>query len=959
MKPELLQKIDQVFQSALDLAPGRRAIFLDEACAGDSELRREVESLLKAHEDAGDFIEDSASDVAAKLLAEKQTLVRPGQVVGQYLVEALLGAGGMGEVYLAQDKRLGRRVALKILPASFTHDANRLRRFEQEARAASALNHPNIITIYEITKVNSTHVIASEFVKGETLRNRLAHDGLAVQAALRVAIQIADALAAAHQAGIIHRDIKPENIMIRPDGYVKVLDFGLAKLTEHASPMSIAEGLTKQVRTGSGMIMGTVGYMSPEQARGQTVDARSDIFNLGAVIYEMVAGKKAFDGDSAADTISAILKEDPPDLSAINQNISPALARIVRHCLEKNPEARFQSARDIAFALEAISGDSGTSAAALPVVTTAPAKNRERLAWIAAIAFLFLGALPFVIAYLGRGTEETSAVRFSVAAPEKVSLKSGPSISPDGRRLVFVATDSSGKNMLWLRELDSLATQTLPGTEDATDYSFWSPDSRFVAFFAGGKLKKIDVSGGGLQTVCDASEGRGGTWNSEGVIVFAPSSGDGLYRVSAVGGVPMPVTKLDRTRQESSHRTPFFLPDGRHFLYTSLGGGVDSRGIYLGSLDTNEAKRLLGVVSKPAYAPLGYLLFVSEGKLMAQRFDTRKFELSGDPLTIAEEVNSNPNSGSAFYSVSQTGVLSYRASSNSRNQLFWFDRAGKSLELVGQPGMFNPWLSTDGKRVVAEIADGQTGAHNIWLLDLTRNLTSRFTFETTGNHYPIWSPDGKRIAFSSGRDGVWNIYQKPASGAGDAQALYKSDIGKRVSDWSADGRYIIYEAEDPKTKRDLWVLPLEGNREPIPFLQTQFDEFQGHFSPDGRWIAYTSSETGKFEVYVQTFPVSGAKWQVSTNGGGEPFWRRDGKELFYITPDRKLMAVQVDLSSTFSAGAPQPLFETRIGGPLGTDNRSHYVASADGQRFLIEVAPEETASSPLTVVLNWTAALKR
>ena len=881
--------------------------------------------------------------------------MQQGTKLGRYEIRSMIGLGGMGEVYRAFDPTINRDVAIKILPAAVSADKERLIRFQQEARAAGRLNHPNILTIHHIDTHDGIPYIVSELLEGETLRERMNRSALPLTKTVDYALQVTHGLAAAHGKGIVHRDLKPENLFITKDGRIKILDFGLAKLTTAASTnVGKPDDPTRKVLTEPGTIVGTVNYMSPEQVRAQPLDQRSDIFSFGAILYEMLTNNRAFHGASAVDTMSAILNVEPPGLSATTQAISPFLQRIVNRCLAKIPEERFQSAHDLAFSLEAPTGVAGSESVALPVERTMRT-SRERIAWIALTALLILGA--FVISYFRRGSEAPGAVRFLIAAPAKTSIIGNTIISPDGRRMVFLATDSSGKNMLWLRALDSLEAQPLAGTDDATPFSFWSPDSRFVGFFAGGKLKKIEVTGGAPQTVCDAPDGRGGTWNSDGVIVFAPHSGSELYRVNALGGVPAPVTRLDPSRQESSHRLPSFLPDGRHFLYTCSPAGEDGRGIYIGSIDSEESKQILKIPSKGEYVSPGYLLFVSDGKLMAQHFDIKSWQLSGDPLTIAEQVVYNPANGTASFSVSTTGTLLYRSNDSSQTQLTWFDRRGKETGKVGPPDLFNPWLSPDGKRVIAELSDEQTGLHNAWLVDLARNLTSRFTFEEKGAHYPLWSPDGTRVAFSSGRHGVWNVYLKSTSGLTEAEPIHKSDTAERASDWSADGRYILIEAESPKTMRDLWVIPLEGSREPIHFLETAFDEMQARFSPDGHWIAYTSNETGKFEVYVQPFPGSGAKWQISTKGGGEPFWRRDGKELFYVTPDKKIMAVDIDLSPALSVGAPKPLFDVKIQGPIGTDNRSHFVASADGQHFLVQITTEGSDFSPVTVVMNWMAGL--
>ena len=849
--------------------------------------------------------------------------VAQGTRLGPYEVIAPLGAGGMGEVYRARDTRLGRDVAVKVLPAIFSADSDRLHRFEQEACAASALNHPNILIVHDIGAHDGSPYVVSELLEGETLRKRIAGTGLAQRRAIDYALQIAHGLAAAREKGIVHRDLKPDNIFITTDDRVKILDFGLAKLTEPTKNVEAqTDVLTRRVNTDPGAVMGTAGYMSPEQVRAQRVDHRSDIFSLGVVLYETLSGKRAFRGDSAVETLNAILKEDPLELSESNSQINPALERVVMHCLEKSPERRFQSARDVAFALEALSGLSSSRTMTTPLPPTAGRpKNRERLAWIVATGLLLvlLAALPFVIAYLRRAPIDERVLKFSVLLPEKTNLTGtvpAVALSPDGRRLAFVAT-YEGKDLLWVRSLDSLSAQVLSESEGTGPSTpFWSPDGRFIAFFAGGKLKKIDASGGPPQILCDAAGGaggpRGGTWNRDGVIVFGTVSGP-LYRVSAEGGEATTVTALDQSRFENSHRWPYFLPDGRHLLYFVRSNQAEGGGVYVGSLDAKETKRLLPTVSSAAYAPPGFLLFLRIDTLMAQPFDTDKLELTGEPFPVAEHVAYNPGLGRGAFSVSETGVLAFRSGSGQIDQPLWFDRGGKQIGSLGEAGIyFNLWLSPDERRAAVDRSDPQTGANDIWLFDLSRGIPSRFTTDPGSDSNPLWSPDGSRIVFTSSREGVLNLYQKVASGVANEEVLLKSGEEKVPDDWSADGRFIVFETLNPKTKWDLWVLPMYGDRQPSPFLQTEFNERQAQFSPDGKWIAYTSDESGTRDVYVQTFPAPGGRWRVSTGGGTQPRWRRDGRELFYIAAGRKLMAADVKPGATFEAGVPKLLFDTRV-----------------------------------------------
>jgi eukaryotic-like serine/threonine-protein kinase len=879
--------------------------------------------------------------------------------LGRYEIRSQLGAGGMGEVYLARDPKINRDVAIKVLPAAFSSDSERLRRFEQEAQAAGALNHPNILSIYDVDTHDGSPYVVSELLEGDTLRGQLNGTVLPVRKAIDYALQIAHGLAAAHAKGIVHRDLKPENLFVTKDGRVKILDFGIAKLIEPRDGSEAHTDLpTRKLNTDPGTVVGTVGYMSPEQVRGQRVDHRSDIFSLGVILYEMLSGKRAFRGDSAIETLNAILKEDPPELSESNSQINPALERVVMHCLEKRPEQRFQSARDVAFALEALSGlsSSRTMAAALSLTAGRP-KNRERLAWIVGLLGLLV-ALPFAIAYLRRAPVDERVLKVSVLLPEKATMPgmTAMALSPDGRRLAFVAS-SEGQYFLWVRSLDTLSAQALPGTEDASSL-FWSPDSRFIGFFAGGKLKKIDATGAPPQTLCDAKAGsRGGTWNRDGVIVFASGASGLLYRVSAAGGEPSPVTTLDQSRFEISHTWPYFLPDGRHFLYFVRSSQAESGGIFIGSLDSKDTKRLLSTTLSAAYAPPGFLLFLRNEMLMAQRFDADELQLIGEPFPVAEHVAYNVGIGRGAFSVSENGVLAYRTGGGQINQPLWFDRGGKQIGSLGAAGFYVTLsLSPDERRVVEARLDTQTGTTDIWLFDLSRGIPSRFTTHPAPDLNPLWSPDGSRIVFSSLREGVSNLYQKVAGGVGNEEVLLKSSEAKVPDDWSSDGQFIVYETLNPKTKWDLWVLPMSGDRQPFPFLQTEFNELQAQFSPDGKWIAYTSDESGAREVYAQTFPASGGKWRVSTDGGSQPRWRHDGKELFYIAFDRKLMAVDVKLGATFEAGVPKTLFGTRV---LTLTSERTYAVTADGQRFLINSTLEETSATPISVVVNWTADLKR
>jgi len=567
-----------------------------------------------------------------------------------------------------------------------------------------------------------------------------------------------------------------------------------------------------------------------------------------------------------------------------------------------------------------------------------------------------LFAIAQTLMYSRRAPAESRTIRFFVFPPEKAVVDS-ISVSPDGGHMAFVASSSDGRILLWVRPMDAHAARPVAGTEGAM-FPFWSPDSRFLGFFAEGKLKKVEAAGGPAEALCDAATPRGGTWNRDGVILFSPNAGGGLYRVSAAGGVAAPLTALDPSRRENSHRWPYFLPDGLHFLYYVRSGQPENAGIYAGSLDSKETRRLVSAPSNAVYAPPGYLLFDRDGTLMAQAFDVQKLRITGEPFPAAEDVGYDGGSLRTDFAVSDNGVLAYRSSASFNTQLTWFDRKGKPLGSVGpREGYFNLSLSLDERKLAVSRLASRTGTRDIWLFDLSRGTSSRFTFDPSTEVAPCWSPDGGRIAFSSDRDGPYNLYQKLATGSANDELLVSTGVSKYPNHWSSDGRYIVYESLDPKTNLDLWVLPLFGDRKPILYLRTGSDEWQGQLSPDGRWMAYTSNESGRSEVYVQALPISGGKWQISTNGGVYPRWRGDGKEIFYLAQDRKVMAVTVKADSTFETGVPAELFPTQVAQVVGV--RNPYAVTADGQRFLINTRVEEAGSSSIAVVINWHAGLKK
>jgi Tol biopolymer transport system component len=881
-----------------------------------------------------------------------------GARLGPYEIIAAIGAGGMGEVYRARDTRLERTVAIKILPVALAVDPQFRERFEREAKSISALTHPNICTLYDVGRDRDIAFLVLEYLEGETLAARLSKGALTLPDALRIAIEIAGALDTAHRHGIVHRDLKPGNVMLTKGG-AKLLDFGLAKLR----PAGVVSGATPTTPptattplTAQGTILGTFQYMAPEQIEGREADERTDIFAFGTVVYEMLTGKKAFEGKSQASLIGAILHLDPPPMSALQPLMPPALDRVVNTCLAKDPDQRWQSAHDLTSELTWIA-EGGPQGGMPSLVVGRP--RRDRLGWMVA-AVLLLVALALaatVYVQLERGPGEVRVHKLSVLPPENAMLMAGqaPIVSADGRLLAFVALDASGRSLLYVRPLDALVAQPLAGTDGAT-LPFWSPDSRFIGFFAGGKLKTIAVTGRQPYTLAAATNGRGGAWNRDGVIIFSPSPPDPLYRVSATGGHATPLASIDLARGEGPPRwMPSFLPDGRHYLY--LAPSRTGNELRVGSLDSKESKRLLDTHANAVYTPPGYLLFWREATLMAQRFDAAQLELAGDPIPIAEQVGFDALTFQASFSVSDTGVLAFHSGTAGKTQFTWFDRSGKPLGVAGLPGdQGDLQLSPDDTRVAFHHVDAQTGAVNIWIMELAPGTISRFTFDQTIDFTPIWSPKGDRIVFASLRDGPPNLYQKVSSRPGNEEALLKSFLPKLPTDWSLDGRFIVYGVIDPTTRWDLWVLPLTGDRQPFPFLRTDFDERQGSFSPNGRWLAYMSNESGRNEVYVRPFPPGAGEWQASTAGGDQPRWRRDGKMLFYLAADRKLMAVDVKTDApTFESGVPKVLFQTRVGGKDSPGD--DYAVTVDG-RFLLNSLVAEAAHSPITVILNWQAALE-
>jgi serine/threonine protein kinase len=892
--------------------------------------------------------------------------ISPKTTIAQYTIVSKIGEGGMGEVYRARDTKLGRDVAIKVLPSSLSENTDRLNRFEQEAQAAGALNHPNILSIYHIGTHDGAPYIVSELLEGETLRERMAGGALPQRKAIDYASQIVKGLAAAHDKGIVHRDIKPDNIFITDDGRVKILDFGIAKLTAPADgTQPQTEVPTRKVSTDPGTVMGTMGYMSPEQLKGQPVDHRSDIFSFGAILYEMLSGKRAFRGDSMAETMSAILREDPPDLSETNKTVSPALERVVRHCLEKNPAERFHSARDLAFAIESLSGSAISSGqtVTMATVTSEIDKSESRgisrwlgnakLAWIVGAVLLFGLLITLAVLYLNRSSSDIHAVWVSFNPPPQLAFNDrqpdAAVVSPDGQKIAFTATSADGKRMLYVRNLDSPEVKLLPGSENALE-PFWSPNCRSVAYGSNGKLKRSDLTGTNAQVLCDAGRLVGGTWSKDGIIVFAPDYSMPLMRVPAQGGEPK-LVEMQGDHSNADHRSPCFLPDGSHFLFPWKGN------IWVGSLDSPEIKQIVEARSV-VYAPPGWLIFLQNEALVAQAFDAGRLAVTGEPIPIITGAKGGPNY--RRFSVSDNGVLVWQGPWQRDYQLVWYDRSGKQTGEIDAPVKVavgqSPMLSPDGKRLAVRRTLSTAGVDsNIWVVDLDKGTGQRIT--STFSQMPVWSPDGSRIAYNNGN----NIVVKAANGSGEAETLLPLTVFPAA--WSPDGRFILFMERGVKTRMDLWALPMFGDKKEFLLSNSPFDEQNPQLSPDGRWLAYTSDETGNYQIYVRAFSADGKlapdKKVISTTGGTSPVWRRDGSELFFIAADGQMMAASVKTGGAESEfAAPKPLFKTRTMSLEGGIYHE-YDVSPDGQRFLIGTLVGDTKAQPPTVILNWTAVLKK
>ena len=884
-----------------------------------------------------------------------------GARLGAYEILGPLGAGGMGEVYRARDNRLQRVVAVKVLPAAFAADPERLARFEQEARAAAALDHPNILAVHDLGQHNGAPFIVTELLDGMSLREALQVGALPLRKVIDCGVAIAQGLAAAHDRGIVHRDIKPENVFLTGDGRVKILDFGVAKLI-HAEPVN--GGMTVVpttpaggVGTVAGMILGTVGYMSPEQVRGGVADPRSDIFSLGVVLHEMLSGQRPFGGDTAPDVMSGILKEDPPDLPVAERHIPPALARIVRRCLEKTPAGRFQSARDLAFALDTLTSPAGPMTATAQTDLVSPHGRSVSYA-VAGTAAVLIGLLAAAVAWVATPAPSADApvVRLSLAFPDGGASANpeGPNldISADGRHVVFAAR-IAGVTQLVLQTLSSTTGQTLPGTDGA--YSpFFSPDGKSIGFFAAGRLRTIAIASLEIRDLAAATSGRGGWWADSGIIYYAPVNNTGIMKVPSAGGTPSAVTTLDQSKGEISHRWPQVLPGGNALLVTVWTGPArDNKSIQVFRLDSGSRETVTAGGDTGRYVRSGHVLFGRLDALMAVPFDVERLATTGPAIRTGETVRIGQEGAS--YAVSDQGNLVHLPGDEHRldARLVWVDRNGRVEPIALPPqDIASTILSPDGRSAAFNLH----GATNeIAIADFERGTVTALTSGTTGSQAPVWSPDGRRIAYRGTRKGFRNVWVKAADGTSEEQQLTKGNNMQTPLSWSPDGKHLLYFEIDPLTGSDIWIVSLsDGNAQPL--VKVPLPQMEAEWSPDGRWIAYTSEEYGRGEIFVLPFPLTGQRWRISTAGGNEPAWSPDGRQLFYRNAGMIWM-VDVRTSPTFTAGTPQALFADTF--VLAPNSRTGY-SIARGNRFLFAqpVRPDPPITR-LPVVLNWFTELRR
>lgn len=879
--------------------------------------------------------------------------IAAGTRFGPYEIISAAGAGGMGEVYRAKDTRLDRIVAVKVLPSELANDPEKRQRFEREARSISTLSHPHICTLHDIGQQDGVDYLVLEYLEGETLEKKLEKGLLPTPEVLKYAIELADALDRAHRQGIIHRDIKPGNIMLTKSG-VKLMDFGLAKLKSDSVPVTdaLTEITSDKKLTAEGTILGTFQYMAPEQLEGREADARTDIFAFGEVLYEMATGRPAFGGRTRASLIAAILSVDPKPITEVAPMSPPTLDHIAKTCLAKDPDDRWQTAHDLAHELKWIAESGGHAGGTVPLA--AKGKTQKVLPWLISCALLV--ALTVTVVWLRSFKPPEQTMQFYAPLPFPAR---DIAIAPNGHTIAVVGyQESARKNVLWIYELGTQDAKSIADSEGAT-YPFWSADGRSLAFFADGKLKKVEVSGGPVQTLCDAPSGRGGTWNKDGVIVFNPDAllGGGLYRVSASGGRPTQISNPDTSRGENSHRWPVFLPDGKHYLYmaANFSGREDVDAIFVGSLDSNEKRFVVQASGNAAYAAPGYLLFYRDKTLLAQRFNLKRFALSDEPKTILTEIQYEPAVARAVFAVSDKGLLVAQTGSGvAISQPVWFDRKGNEVGVVGKPDVYgNVSLAPNGRVLAVDKTDMGSQNTNLWTYELQRDSAKRLTFHSGIDGVPIWSPDGTSLVFSSTRQLRNDLYIKNSDGAQEEKSIVRDDLNKFPSDWSRDGKYILYTGD-----KDFWSVTVPEIKSSL-FLKAVSALRNGQFSPDGKWVAFASNETGKWEIYVTSFPEARGKWQVSIGGGEQPRWRGDGKELFYLSSDVKMMAAPVTLGANFDAVTPIALFQTTPRQSVSRTDLFVYDVSRDGQRFLINTQVKQGESQPMSVVLNWPAKLNQ
>jgi Tol biopolymer transport system component/predicted Ser/Thr protein kinase len=884
-------------------------------------------------------------------------------MLGPYEVLSLIGAGGMGEVYKARDTRLGRQVAIKLLHADAANRVDRRLRFASEARAISALNHPHICALYDVGEQDGRAFLIMEYLDGETLDDRLLGGALTREDILRYGVQIASALDHAHRASIVHRDLKPSNVMLTASG-AKLLDFGLAKAAAPVGAAAQTATAAPQHVTAEGTLIGTFQYMAPEQLEGKPSDARTDIFALGSLLYEMTTGRKPFTGGSQASLIASILTAHPPPVSSIRRTDDmgrpPALDHVVERCLAKDPEDRWQTARDVRMELEwAIEGSSR------PAARRQAPRLRETAGWLVAIA-----AVAAAVLMLWRRPDRAREVtRFVIAPPIGTTIgvaenRARIALSPDGRTLAFVGS-TGGRSQIWIRRLDALTAEPLPGTEGAVS-PVWSPDSRFVAFFAPGEgeLKKVEPTGGPVQTICAAAADGALAWGSDGTILFTQFPGGGLHRVSASGGAPVRVTTIDKSKGELNHYWPSFLPDGRRFLFMAT--GLDANGlrvtpsIYVGSIDRPEVTLVTRLHSRMTFVEPGYLLFVQEGALLAQRFDLDALRLLDEPVKIAEGLGYFRTLGNGGYSVSSNGVLAYQGSADPVG-LTWYDRHGATTGSGWPAQNFGSLrISPDGAHVAVDVADPRIGTSDILLYDVGRNAPIHLTTSLYNETAPVWGPRGERILFRWERGGSPNLYARTIA-TGVDELLVGDPSPLSSEDWSADGKWIAYVRNTRQTGLDLYLKPVPAPESPRPFLVTRFDEWSARFSPDSRWLAFASTESGSPEIYVAPVAHVGEKRRISAGGGTTPRWRGDGRELFYVSADgRSIMSVPILPNASFTPGVPAQLFSVGET-PMSRDRGRNisYDVTRDGRRFLVSQPSGESSASRVTFVFNWLAAVGR